>query len=75
MISVLDEAMPQTAKCGVCGSQLEFDTGSYGQTVERCSNRRCVYHAPHSPRPDSLQPGRARMGEGPRRKDRKKGLR
>lgn len=65
MHSLLDEPIPETAKCGICKSVLEFGVGFYGQSVEKCSNRKCLNHHPHRPIPDSIAPKRALKGEGP----------
>jgi hypothetical protein len=42
----------ETAHCGVCKEELEFDAGKFGQTIERCRNRRCVNHVWHAPMRD-----------------------
>lgn len=67
--TVLDQPLPETAKCRICKSVLEFGVGQHGVSLERCSNRRCLNHAPHRPQPDSLDlPRRAMHGFGARRK-------
>lgn len=54
MNSVLNEPIPQTAKCGICGAPLEFSGGSFGMTIEKCTGLSCLNRIPHKPLPDSL---------------------
>lgn len=38
----------QIAHC-YCGGDLEWPTGEYGQTIERCTRRGCPNRTPHAP--------------------------
>ncbi len=48
---------PQMAKCP-CGSRLEFGTGAFGQTIERCTSATCQNRFAHHPVPDMGRPNR-----------------
>ena len=52
----LPERFVQTAQCPVCRAELRFGIGSYGQTLEACTNASCVMRHPHRPQPDTLTP-------------------
>lgn len=36
-----DPVRIETAACESCRFPLEFSTGEFGQSIERCTNRRC----------------------------------
>lgn len=47
----------EVAPCVLCGAELRFTTGEYGQTLEVCtSTNACPGRRPHAPRPDPAQP-------------------
>lgn len=56
-----DRSRAQTATCG-CGAALEFDTGKLGESIERCTNRRCPNSVDHYPEPDQTEPGNSAQG-------------
>lgn len=47
-----DAPRTQVAPCLICGAELRFTTGEYGQTLEICTRRGCVNAVPHRPQPD-----------------------
>lgn len=53
----------ETAPCQVCGADLRFTTGEYGQTLEICTNRHCVGARPHRPLPDPALNRRPKWGK------------
>lgn len=47
----------QLATCPMCGSELRFSIGDYGQTLEICTSRSgCPGRVPHRPMPDPGTP-------------------
>lgn len=42
----------EVAPCVLCGAELRFSIGDYGQTLEICTSRSCPGRVPHKPRPD-----------------------
>jgi hypothetical protein len=55
---IADQVMrTQMALCPMCGAELRFTTGEYGQTLELCTSRAgCPLRRPHAPRPDPDTP-------------------
>lgn len=52
----------QLASCVICGHELRFETGSYGQLLEICTSGACPGRVPHRPQPDPAQNTRGKWG-------------
>lgn len=55
-----ESARTQIAPCLLCGAELRFAFGEYGQTLEICTNGRCMNRTPHKPQPDLSSNARKR---------------